>query len=116
MFQIRQSGTVADYIEQFSAIVDQLGAYNHTIDPLFYTMRFIDGLQENIRVAVSMHQPQNWDTACVLAQLQEDLFGPRKPEVRKWDVSSGTKPFAWPSLPLPPPPGRHESGLWELLR
>lgn len=50
LFQIRQTGTVAEYIEQFSAIVDQLGAYHRTTDPLFFTMRFIDGLKENIRL------------------------------------------------------------------
>jgi len=40
---------LAEYIEQFSAIVDQLGAYHRTTDPLFYTMRFIDGF--------SLHRP-----------------------------------------------------------
>ena len=48
--------------------------------------------------------PPNWDTACVLAQLQEDLTAPRKPEVRKWDVSTGAKPYTRTALPLPPPP------------
>jgi len=103
LFQIRQTGTVDEFIEQFSAIVDQLGAYHKTTDPLFYSMHFIDGLKDPIRAAVSLHRPQNWDTACVLAKLQEDLSVPRKPEVRKWDVSSGTRPFARTALPLPPP-------------
>ena len=104
LFQIRQIGTVDEYIEQFSAIVDQLGAYNRTTDPMFYTMRFIDGLKDHIRAAVALHRPPNWDTACVLAQLQEDLTAPRKPEVRKWDVASGAKPFTRTAMPLPPPP------------
>ena len=50
--------------------------------------------------------PPSWDTACVLAQLQEDLSAPWKPEVRKWDISSGAKPFARTALPLPLPPAR----------
>ncbi|XP_066353960.1 uncharacterized protein [Miscanthus floridulus] len=108
LFQIRQSSTVAEYIEQFSAIVDQLGAYHRTIDPLFFTMRFIDGLKDHIRAPVSLHRPLNWDTACVLAQLQEDLLAPRKLEVRKWDVSTGTKLFARVALPLHSPPPRSD--------
>ena len=49
---------LAEYIEQFSAIVDQLGAYHRTTDPLFYTMRFIDALKDHIRAPVSLHAPQ----------------------------------------------------------
>jgi hypothetical protein len=69
-------------------------------------MRFIDGLKDDICSVVSLHRPQNWDIACVLAKLQEELSAPRKPEVRKWDVSSRTKPFARTTLSLPPPPLR----------
>jgi hypothetical protein len=66
-------------------------------------MRFLDGLKDHIRIPVSMQRPQNWDTACVLALLQEDLTSSRKSEVRKWDVSSGARPFARSALhPLPP--------------
>ena len=71
-------------------------------------MRFIDGLKDHIRAPVSLHHPPNWDTACVLAQLQEDLSAPRKLEVRKWDVSTGTKPFAGAALPLHSPPPRSD--------
>ena len=92
---------LAEYIEQFSAIVDQLGAYHRTTDPLFYTMRFIDGLKDHIRAPVSLHAPQ---TGILLVSLQEDPSAPRKPEVCKWDVSSGAKPFTRTALPLPLPP------------
>jgi hypothetical protein len=59
LFQIRQTGPVVKYVEKFSAIVDQLGAYHRTTDPLFFTMRFIDGLQDHIRALVSLHCPPN---------------------------------------------------------
>jgi hypothetical protein len=103
LFQIRHTRTVQEYIDQFSAIVDQLGAYHSTTDPLFFTMRFLDGLKDHIRIPVSMQRPQKWDTACVLALLQEDLTSSRKSEVRKWDVSSGARPFARSTLHPPPP-------------
>ena len=106
LFQIHQTATVAEYIDQFLAIVDQLGAYNRTTDPMFYTMRFIDGLQEHICAVVALHRPQTWDTACVLSQLQEDLTSSSKSTVRKWDVTVGAKPFTRAAYPIPPPPPR----------
>jgi hypothetical protein len=44
LFQIKQTTTVTDYVERFTKLVDQLKAYSSTTDPLFYTMRFVDGL------------------------------------------------------------------------
>jgi hypothetical protein len=38
-------------------------------------MRFIDGLKDYIHV-VAMHCPQIWDTACIVAKLQEDVAEP----------------------------------------
>jgi uncharacterized protein YoxC len=47
LFHIKQSGSVANYLEEFAQLVDQLAAYTSTIDPLYYTLRFIDGLRED---------------------------------------------------------------------
>lgn len=43
-FRIRQLGSVAEYIEQFSVLVDHLSAYETNTYSLYYTMCFIDGL------------------------------------------------------------------------
>jgi hypothetical protein len=48
LFNIKQHGSVSEYVEQFSGLVDQLTAYGHSIDPLYFTMRFIDGLKFDI--------------------------------------------------------------------
>ena len=57
-------------------MVDQLLAYGRNTDPIYYAMRFVDGLRADIRVVVHMQRPQNLDTACVLALLQEELVDP----------------------------------------
>ena len=44
LFQIKQTSTVNDYVEHFTKLVDQLKAYSATVDPLFYTTCFVDGL------------------------------------------------------------------------
>jgi hypothetical protein len=109
LFQIHQTGSVDEFIEQYSAVVDQLSAYGGTTDPLYYTLRFIDGLKDYIRAPVALHRPQNLDTACVLAKLQEQMADAgKKKEFRRWEPNAA-KPYFTKALPLPlPPPHRQE--------
>jgi hypothetical protein len=103
LFHIKQSTTIAAYIEQFSGIVDQLLAYESHTDPRFYTMRFIDGLKDHIKSAVLLQRPSTLDTACALAQLQEEVSEPGRADHRKFISTSSTRP-AYSPLPLPRPP------------
>ena len=68
LFHIKQLTTVAEYIECFSRLVDQLTAYETRSDQLYYTTRFMDGLKSQIRSAVVIQRPPDLDTACVLAR------------------------------------------------
>ena len=76
LYHIRQTTTVADYVERFSELVDQLIAYEHSTDPMYYTIRFMDGLRDDIRSTVLVQHPSTLDTACSLALLQEEVAGP----------------------------------------
>lgn len=67
LFHIRQSGSVADYVEQFASRVDELAAYESCTDPLYYTVRFIDGLKHEIKTVIMVQRPPNLDAACALA-------------------------------------------------
>jgi hypothetical protein len=49
MFQIKQTGTVSEYVDRFTELVDQLIAYDYVAD---YTIRFVDGLRDDIRGTV----------------------------------------------------------------
>jgi hypothetical protein len=60
---------VTEYVDRFAVLVDQLAAYNSHTDPLYYIMRFIDGLTEDLRAPVLIQRPSSLDTAFVLAQL-----------------------------------------------
>src|SRR6185503_14044469 len=57
LFHIKQLTTVAEYIERFSGLVDQLTAYENRSDQLYYTTRFMDGLKSEIRSAVVIKRP-----------------------------------------------------------
>lgn len=38
LFHIRQSSTVLEYVKQFAQLVDQLTAYGHITEPVYYAM------------------------------------------------------------------------------
>jgi hypothetical protein len=73
LFHVRQTSTVAEYIAQFTELVDQLAAYSSNTDPMYFTMRFIDGLRPEIKAIVLVLRPPDLDTACTLAMLQEEV-------------------------------------------
>jgi hypothetical protein len=102
LFHVRQTTTVSDYVDRFSQLIDQLHAYSPNSDPLYYIMRFLDGLWDDIRSVVMVQRPRDLDTAYVLAQLQEEVGG-RQKDARTSDVVYSTKTFHKGPLPLPLP-------------
>jgi hypothetical protein len=107
LFHIKQSSSVADYVEQFVQLVDQLSAYTSSTDPLYYTLRFIDGLREDIRSIVLVQRPQDLDTACVLAALQEEAGESyKRRDYKKLESGYHSKQVFKGPLPLPAPPLR----------
>jgi len=73
MIRIQQTASVADYVERFSELYDQLSAYEVAPDMVHYTTRFIEGLKPAIRMAVAIQQPVDLDKAVELALLFEEL-------------------------------------------
>jgi hypothetical protein len=97
-------GTVAKYVERFSQLVDQLAAYESIENTLYFTMRFIDGLRDDIKPMVMIQRPSNLDSAYALALVQEeDVDVGKKREYMRFDPSS-SKVVLKPAFPLPPPP------------
>lgn len=101
--------SVPDYIDRFATLMDQLIAYGAHTDPLYFTMCFIDGLCDDTKSAVLVQCPSNWDSVCVLAQLQEEVCEAGKrlvfrcPDHYTMSQQSAPSPMPLP-LPLPPPP------------
>jgi hypothetical protein len=87
LFRIRQTNTIAEYADQFSALVDNLAAYGRSVDPLYFVQRFVDGLREDIRAAVFVQCPSSLDTAAVLALLQEVSTTTRRSDGHHIDMS-----------------------------
>ena len=94
-------------MERFTELVDQLIAYGHSTDPMYYTIRFIDGLRDEIHSTVPVQRPPTLDTACSLAKLQEEVADP----ARRRDSCRPDAGLQWKhpppciplQLPAPPP-------------
>ena len=71
---LKQTGTVSEYKHQFEEIMHQLLAHNPTFDHVFFTTQFLEGLRQEIRICVVLHQPKDLDSAFSLASLQEEMM------------------------------------------
>uniref|UniRef100_A0A0A8ZHS9 Retrotransposon gag domain-containing protein n=1 Tax=Arundo donax TaxID=35708 RepID=A0A0A8ZHS9_ARUDO len=68
-------------------------------------MRFINGLRDDVKAMVLVQRPSDLDTACILAQLQDEVVDPsRRKEFRRPNYSSSSKSFSKGPHPLPAPP------------
>ncbi|XP_072151238.1 uncharacterized protein [Setaria viridis] len=105
LFHIKQTGTVAEYVAKFTELIDQLIAYGHSTDQLYYITRFIDGLRDDIRSTVLVQRPSTLDTACTLALLQEEVADPyKRRDWRRPEPGFPPRPPPRGPLPLPTPP------------
>jgi hypothetical protein len=107
LLHVKQLGSVLDYIDQFSSLVDQLNAYEESNDPLHYTMRFIDGLKPEFKSTVLMQRPSSLDISFILARLQEEVAPPfKKKEYSRPDYGFHQRSTYQAPLPLPTPPSK----------
>jgi hypothetical protein len=104
LLNIKQLGSVNEYIDKFASLLDQLAAYEGTINPLHHTMRFIDGLKDELKSSVLIQRPQDLDTAYTLAQLQKELYdiSGKKRDFKKVD-SYSSKPYFKTVVTTPAP-------------
>lgn len=103
LFHIRQTSSVTEYVDRFAQLVDQLTAYGHVTEPVYYAMRFVDGLKDDIRSVVALHHPISFDTAASLALLQEEVSSKNR-DAKKPEFSVMHKNTPRGPHPLPVPP------------
>jgi len=68
---LRQTGSVADYLEKFEQLSRGILLYNASYDDTYFVVRFLGGLKEEICSAILPHQPKDVQSASTLALLQE---------------------------------------------
>ena len=72
-YTIKQTSSVADYIERFDVLMNHLISYSDSTHPFYFLTRFVEGLRADIRAVVMVQRPTDLDTACSLALLQEEV-------------------------------------------
>ena len=70
---LRQSGTLLEYVESFSNLMHQMLAHNPNIDHEIFLTTFVDGLKDDIKSVVMIQQPHDLETVVSLALLQEEI-------------------------------------------
>jgi hypothetical protein len=105
-FHIAQDSSVSEYVEKFDGIMHQLLAYNSSLPLNYFVTKFVEGLKPAIRSGVLMQKPQDLDSACSLALLQEEILEGSQPiQYKKTDysvVSKYTSRHSSPTLSNPP--------------
>lgn len=102
-FHIVQDSSVSDYVEKFDGIMHQLLAYDSSLPLNYFVTKFVEGLRKDIRSGVLMQKPQDLDTACSLAFLQEEILEGSHPAVyRKPEPILLSKNFARQPAPVSP--------------
>lgn len=106
LFHIKHTTTVSEYIEKFIDLYEQLKAYNPNPNKLYFTTRFVDGLREDIRFVIMVAHPQDLDSACTLALLQEGALDQGNCKEFKQSEASlfACTATIKGTLPLPPSP------------
>lgn len=100
-YTLKQTSTVADYIERFEHIMNHLMAYFDAIHPLYFLTHFVEGLRDDVRAVVMVQRPPNLAAACAPAALHEEVIDSMRCDryPRITTAARGSGP-----LPLPPPP------------
>jgi hypothetical protein len=63
LFHIKQTSTLQEYIDRFTELIDQLVAYENFTAHIYYTTRFVDGLETDIRTVILIRRPVDLDTS-----------------------------------------------------
>jgi hypothetical protein len=69
LFHLKQVGSVAEYVQEFTELMHSLRTHTDAWDPELFPSHFFDGLKDEIKVVVLVHQPRDLDVAVSLALL-----------------------------------------------
>jgi hypothetical protein len=99
-YAIKQTTSVAEYIERFDILMNHLMSYHEDTHPFYFLTRFIEGLRSDIRAIIMIQRPSDLDSACSLALLQEEVVeGEQTSPPRHSDQRYVRLPLKPPALP-----------------
>ncbi|CAL1388272.1 unnamed protein product [Linum trigynum] len=72
--KLRKQGSLAEYQERFEELRSLMSRFNPALDEIFFISSFINGLKQELRLVMSMLQPQTLAQAYRQAKLEEDAI------------------------------------------
>ncbi|XP_037480907.1 uncharacterized protein LOC119358489 [Triticum dicoccoides] len=82
LLQLRQTGTVAEYRQQFEVHMYNMIALDATLSSKFFVTQFLLGLKDELRAAVRIQAPTSITRATVFARIHEEELDIQRPRLR----------------------------------
>lgn len=83
LVQLRQTGTVQEYRQEFETAMYHLLSLDPTLSPKFFISQFLLGLKDELRLGVRLQAPTSITRAAVFARIRaEELEKQRAPRMR----------------------------------
>ena len=101
LLQLRQTGTVVEYRQQFEVHMYNLIALDSTLSSKFFVTQFLLGLKDDLRAAVRIQAPTSITRARVFARIQEEETDNNRPRGRPLVYARAIPPAPVPALAPP---------------
>jgi hypothetical protein len=72
ILNIKQTRTVAEYIEKFDDLRHQLLLHDPSVSDVFFVTCFIEGLKDDISSVIALHRPVDMDIVSSLVMMREE--------------------------------------------
>lgn len=84
LLELKQTGTVEEYVGAFEALQYQLTMLNMGLDEMFFITQFVKGLSADISAGVQAQVSDTMDRAVLLAKIQQQLLDKGKHKSSKF--------------------------------
>ena len=84
LLELKQTGTVEDFVTEFESLQYQVCMHNHGYDEEFFVSQFLKGLKNDIRAAVQIQVPDKMTKAVMLAKIQQKILDRSRTKSQKY--------------------------------
>ena len=82
--ELRQKGTVDEYLKEFEVIRYAAAIHNPQLDETMFVAHFIKGLKQELQGRVQSHVPATVDRAAFLARIQQNVLEKQRQKYLKF--------------------------------
>jgi hypothetical protein len=102
LLPLRQEGSIEEYTQEFQAIRYQVSMFDSSLDELFFTSHYINGLKEEVKSVVQPQLLEIVDRAALLAKIHQQAMSRIKFKQPRWSQAKApTAKFDTPQQTFP---------------